>query len=639
MKEFPSRNTGKVSALCWMKRERRSFECRESARLMPFSQISDFFGNMRMSRKLLLSYLFAILLPLIIIGYYLVESMKSTAIENTIHSSQISLEQIRDNIQNELNNYIQITDNIMLDTDLIDYLTTTFGQEQEQFFLNSSSYTKLMRTYSQQIISLGADARIKVFTDNETTIRSEGFLKGSSVNIGQSLIYSLNEAVVSDPWYDKVMAADGIVVIGESYWNDQAGLMEFSLGRRFKADLIGDSVSVIRLEIPETNLFRFMEQGRENRATFLLNEDGIVISATEHREAIGASISSLGLFADQADDASALIRAAFSSRSMRGWELVSIVSSEALLTDFNRVILGKVWMVGIVVIAATAFMLLFSQTLTNRLKKLVHNMANIREGNFNIVVSQHQKDEIGELSRSFSKMVGRIDALISEVYASEIYVKKAELQKKEAELRALQSQINPHFLFNTMESLRMHLVKKNDRETGDIVGSLAKLFRGSLDWSNDYISLTQELDMIHNYLTILKFRFRNKLSYEVRIAEELLELTIPKFMLQPLVENAVQHGIECRRGNGKVDIVGWREEALVIIEVRDDGIGMSEERLKELRARIDSPEQSGAVSIGMMNVHRRIAAYYGTEYGLEMMSEAGAGTTVRLTIPLSREAD
>jgi two-component system sensor histidine kinase YesM len=279
--------------------------------------------------------------------------------------------------------------------------------------------------------------------------------------------------------------------------------------------------------------------------------------------------------------------------------------------------------------------LLFSNTLTSRLKLLVRNMSMIRDGKFEVFVGIEDQDEIGMLSKSFSNMVNRINLLIKEVYVSELQIKDLEIKTKEAKFNALQSQMNPHFLFNTMESIRMNLLGKRDYETSEIIQTFAKLLRKSMDWSRDMITLSQELELVEQYLKVQQYRYRERIQYIIDIDETLKQHYIPKFTLQPVVENAIYHGIEMKEHAGKCWIDAGLEGSDLIIRIRDDGVGMESEKLENVKKIVYAEDDpTGENHIGLRNVHMRLKLNYGDGYGIMIESVKDAGTIIQLRIPL-----
>jgi two-component system sensor histidine kinase YesM len=262
-------------------------------------------------------------------------------------------------------------------------------------------------------------------------------------------------------------------------------------------------------------------------------------------------------------------------------------------------------------------------------------MGKIRDGQFNIKVDDNGNDEIAILSKSLKSMADRIDYLINEVYKAEMLVKDIEIEKKQAEICALQSQINPHFLFNTMEAIRMDLWQKQEFEISEVITRFAMLIRKSIEWSDDSNTIKQERQLVEDYLLIQKYRYVNKLDYIINIDTELENYSIPQFTLQPIVENAIYHGIELKKGKGCVTISAQVFKGDIKIAVQDDGLGMTEERLSTIRDTINEEhKKAGKARIGIRNVHQRLKLEFGNKYGLTITSQEGIGTQVDILLPM-----
>jgi sensor histidine kinase YesM len=202
------------------------------------------------------------------------------------------------------------------------------------------------------------------------------------------------------------------------------------------------------------------------------------------------------------------------------------------------------------------------------------------------------------------------------------------------ELYALQTQINPHFLFNTLNMIRGKLLIAGDRENAKVIGLLAKSFRMMLKKGGPTIRLSEELDFISSYLQIQQYRFGDKFTYEIDVPEEEMDVLVPKLCIQPIVENAISHGIELSPSPSHIRISGQRSGNLLLLTIRDNGLGISLERLAEIQQRLNSDESlSGDAHIGLQNVQHRLRHLFGERHGLEITSEAGAWTIVTMSIP------
>jgi two-component system sensor histidine kinase YesM len=242
-------------------------------------------------------------------------------------------------------------------------------------------------------------------------------------------------------------------------------------------------------------------------------------------------------------------------------------------------------------------------------------------------------DEITELGMSFNIMIGKIKELLDSK------IKEQENLKK-AELRALQAQINPHFLYNTLDTIIWMAESKKTDQVVKIVSALSNFFRISLSKGMDWITIGEEVERIKSYLTIQKMRYRDILDFKIEVEKDVAENTILKLILQPLVENALYHGIKNKRQGGTINIRARRMgDNEVLLEVEDDGIGFTPEKLAQLRAELedDSGDFKMESGFGIGNVNNRIRLYYGRSYGVSIRSEYNTGTCVTLVIPAKTE--
>jgi two-component system sensor histidine kinase YesM len=270
-----------------------------------------------------------------------------------------------------------------------------------------------------------------------------------------------------------------------------------------------------------------------------------------------------------------------------------------------------------------------SKSIYTPIKKLHDVTTTITKNDLQALVTSDNKDEITELGMNFNIMIGKIRELLDSK------IKEQENLKK-AELRALQAQINPHFLYNTLDTIIwMAEAKKNDQVI-EIVGALSSFFRISLSKGKDWITIEEEVERTRSYLTIQKMRYRDILDFKIEVEPEVLHNTILKLILQPLVENALYHGIKNKRGGGTIILRAKQEnQDEVLLEVEDDGIGFTPEKLAQLQEELadDSGDIRLESGFGIGNVNKRIRLYYGKQYGVSIKSEYYTGTCVTLVIP------
>ena len=288
----------------------------------------------------------------------------------------------------------------------------------------------------------------------------------------------------------------------------------------------------------------------------------------------------------------------------------------------------------VLLLALLALTILFSVLAQRSLSHAIHTpiarlekfAAELAGGNLQARAPETSVAELHELTESLNSMAGRLQDLIDENRREQENLKKSEL-------RALQAQINPHFLYNTLDAIVWLAEAGQTREVIHITRALSDFFRISLSQGKDWIPLSEEIKHLTGYLTIQKIRYRDILDYQIEIPDELGSCQVLKLLMQPLVENAIYHGIKHRRGRGLVKVTGRMEGAWLILQVQDNGAGMSSERLLQVRDGLsgDGGESAG---YGLFNVNKRIQLYYNQPQGVWIESQVGEGTTVTLKLPV-----
>ncbi len=270
-----------------------------------------------------------------------------------------------------------------------------------------------------------------------------------------------------------------------------------------------------------------------------------------------------------------------------------------------------------------------SASATKRIRRLIGNMNRVVDGDFNIGILQGNNDEIGQLIRNFNFMLTKISMLIDERF-------NMGLEIKNLELKALQAQINPHFLYNTLDLIDWISVKNNSPQASRLVKAMSKFYKLSLSNGNDIVTIKSELEHVKTYVQIQNMRFEDKIRLLIDIPDELCSCLIPKIILQPLVENSILHGILEREGeSGTIQISGKASGEDIILSIHDDGAGITEEILSDIPAGIASNEAHG---YGVRNIDERLKLYFGSAYGLTYKSEERIGTTVEIRIKAIRQA-
>jgi len=311
--------------------------------------------------------------------------------------------------------------------------------------------------------------------------------------------------------------------------------------------------------------------------------------------------------------------------SYTGWKIVSVVP----MSSFDMGMTGtKYFVIMLVTVSMLAVILLnqlVSASIAMPLKKLNNSVKEWETGNMNPSIYIGGSMEVEHLGRTLRSTVEQIRQLMQDIVVE-------QEEKRKSELDALQSQINPHFLYNTLDSIVWMIEGERYEDAVFMITQLASLFRISLSRGKTVISVEDELKHARNYMNIQKVRYKNNFEVRFDIDPEILQCCTVKLVVQPLLENAIYYGVECMDGDGEIDVNGYRREDDIYIEVRDNGLGIPEDEVEQLLKENNRVHKRGS-GVGLLNVHNRIRLRFGEEYGLEIESEPDEGTTVRIHLP------
>ena len=288
-------------------------------------------------------------------------------------------------------------------------------------------------------------------------------------------------------------------------------------------------------------------------------------------------------------------------------------------------------LIGVLIIVVAVSAVMIVSGIIQPISQLNQATEKIAQGDFNSRSQAYSEDEVAELAVSFNKMAGSMQSLIDKV-------KEDERKMRKADLRLLQEQIQPHFLYNTLDTIVWLIESNEPDEAVTMVVTLSDFFREILSKGKEFISIKEEEKHISSYLQIQEMRYRDILEYDIQLDQVIYKYQILKLTLQPVVENALYHGIKYKRAKGCIHIHGEKEGDIIRLTVRDDGVGMDEEELEQLRQQIEKPCQETEKGFGLANVNERIHMYFGPEYGMKIQSQKGKGTTVEIVIPAILEA-
>lgn len=377
--------------------------------------------------------------------------------------------------------------------------------------------------------------------------------------------------------------------------------------------------------------------GDESQNVYIMNSSReIIVSNQDAPLSLGEDVwTQLGLNKEWVIDSDAGILVSQRYLASRDWRIISWNSNDVVFGEIMELRRLLIIINAIAIAGFSALSIYIATDLIRPIKRLVDAMRLVQRGDSKADVVVDRYDELGYLSKTFNTMVEETNNLVNRVY-------REQITKKDAEIKALQTQINPHFLFNTLESINWIARLNHVTEISEMITDLSTIMEASIGrGGRNMITLEKELDYIDTYINILKKRYGDRLTMKKEIEERLLYIEIPRLLIQPLIENAIYHGIDQKREGGEISIRGYVERGIVHIEVTDNGMGMTEEEARaiNLSLSIDSDQYFVSLadnvnkSVGIENVNRRIKLHFGEEYGILIKSKYACYTKVIITFP------
>ncbi|MCQ4088683.1 sensor histidine kinase [Saccharibacillus sp. JS10] len=590
-------------------------------------------NDMRIRNKLIFFYVIVVMIPVLIVGFIVIQYFRLDALEKATKQTENNVQRIKTQIENLLNVPISVSNQLLLDRDMERVATTVYPADRPielvNAYRNYTDFTNYVRAYSEV-------RSIQLFTDNSTLFNNLQFMNA-------------DREIQATNWYKQAMQQRSIFWMYIDDMNNPRlqNNKQLSLVRQIFFPNTGKR-SVLVIQINTDYLNELLSQ--EPFDTMVADKDGYIVAA-KNQSSIGKTLEEMGfeLAAEDTEqersferkiegvDYQVSINTLIPDSSVSGLTVVSAFSSASIVHDANRIGLIGAGLIVFILFMALLAVYFNSRLISSRLLKLNRNLNRVAEGDLGTVSRIDGQDEIGQLSEQFNYMVVNINELMSQVYEASEANNRMEVMQREIKLKMLASQINPHFLFNALESIRMRAHIQGEKDIARAVQLLGKLIRRNLELGNRHASLRSELDMVRSYLDIQKFRHGDRLHYELSAGEDTLNTMLPPLIIQPLIENAIVHGLENKETEGCVTLHAVRIGEEVLIDVVDNGAGMTPERLKQVEESIREKEESEESRIGLRNVHQRLVMTYGEECGLRISSELGKGTQIYFKIPAGRD--
>lgn len=576
-------------------------------------------AGMKLHYKMFLVYILGGALPIILIALYLVHGISRILIEQVEHGEVTELEMIRSQAEELFSTVSTVTKYFYFDPKLEEISRKQYVDYQEMVddykdYTGFQDYTR----YHNRIIG-----GVNIYMENDTLTENSHFGK-------------LTKERRQEEWYNAVKARNGGAV-----WryrpipsvNDDALAMMRML-RTEKGEEVGVLAVYIRPERFETLL-----RERSCDTLVVLNGETVItdMADTIQLEDVREFLPSGGNGQVQESiylgkDRYLMTCETIELVESQDWlQIVSFRAYRDILSSVNRQNARSILIFAVSVLLSVSIILIFSRSFGNRVERFRVQMHRAAEGNFELE-EIGGSDEIASLYDYLGTMIGEIQRLLAQIYQERLHADRLTIQQKDAEFKMLASQINPHFLYNTLETVRMKARKSGQKDIEEIAKMLAKIMRSYIQISETDTTLKKEIELVECYLKIQQYRFGERIRYHIYVEPDLMEYKILPLVLQPIVENSIIHGLESKEGEGNISISARTEDKNIVISIEDDGLGIPADKLENMRQRLNRYDEKGR-HIGVANVHQRVRLKYGDQYGVRIDSREKEFTKVEILLP------
>lgn len=571
-------------------------------------------SNLKIRSKLILIYVICVFLPIVLTNVLFYQVTTNNIKNQKTADAEEAIAQLQSELGALIDDAAGISYLYSIDRQLIDHLNTEHPS-------NDHYVTSLK----------GISSLFNRADKEDRTISSITIMSGNPTVLASSHIIPLDDAIRNEDWYLRIknynrtyphlyVTHDGISVIqklSDPLYESYENVIKIDLNDNYVRQLLDLSSFTGDLYLVDPN-----DQARYGRLANGIPSALITADRTPGLDDI-----------PKPDKPIVISKRYQSSRYLNDWMVYGVLDEEKILFDVRQSGRFILWFAGINFLVPTMVILVFSRSIHSRIQNVLRHMKSIKGKDFERIPYLGERDEVGELAVEFNRMSQRIENLINDVFVAEIQKKELELRQRQAQLHALHSQINPHFLFNSLETIRMRSQMKGENQTAKTIQNMATIFRKSILWKRSFVTIREELELIECFLEIQKYRFDSKLEFHIEVAQSVLDVEIPKMAFLPFVENASIHGIENIPGIGYITIQIARERDQIVFVIADNGVGIEQEKIDELHRYFEEDAFMGD-SIGMKNVITRLKICYGESFSFAIHSERHKGSRIMLRLPI-----
>lgn len=599
-------------------------------RLKKFFKVNSIQASIIISFMLLISIL--VLFFSMISYYYTIKDFESMSINYTTRL----LKEINFSIDSYISNMKNMAQVVVENKDVCSLMT--YYSKHDTKALTGAEQVAFERLFSSASTHMDTVAKTRNDITNIAIISRKGNVV---LNNSQKRVNKFSEYNISD-WYLKPLSYKDNIIVSPSHVQnliDNEYKWVISISKAIIDPITGEVTGVMVIDLNYKAIENICVNAQLGKSgyIYLIDNDKNIIYHPQQQLIYSGIKSELIDEILKLDNTEAYLSNKQKNKiyikdksTLTEWSAVGVINTNELIKNKRGTINFYVLLAGMAIVTASLIAIIISKAITKPIKMLENTMHKVEEGDFSIQCKVDLNNEIGHLSKTFNVMISRIKLLMAAAVSN-------EKEKRKYEIKALQAQINPHFLYNTLETIIWMSAGGKNEEVVEVTSALANLFRTSISEGENLVLLSVEMENIQSYLTIQKMRYKDKLTYQVEIPDKLQSLKTPKLILQPIVENAVYHGIKKSQVGGLIKITAEASANILTITVEDDGVGMSREQISQLFT-ADNHDHTG-MGIGVLNVNNRIKLCFGQEYGLFYHSEEGKGTRVDIRLPMIEDGE
>lgn len=584
-------------------------------------------------KKLIWSALLCFLLPLGGIYWVTNYMTKDLLLDRAVVSSEDALRAVQSDVNSVLDQTLELSNMVLTNSEIRQQILARQKQGTQEYDNEIRvGYSRLIRMLDE-LFAQHDDYYVTILGKNDFT-----YTNYSHNDFNPTLLYK-------QPWFEELNQIPSFstywVGLQDNYFDAAERVDSYlvTIGRPIRTSSNSVIGSVI-ISVNERKIRSHLQSGsNSDQDMMLLDEQGVVISHS-NPSLIGSKMAwwnQDGPGRTVEMDGREYVYAEQSIRP-NSWNLVSLIPLSSAVSKYKQILFISF---GLQVLFFTLFCILLMvliSAFTKPMRELSSFITRIGRGQLDIRSGIRGNNEVTQLARTIDHMLDRIESNIEQITIE-------QAKKRKAELEMLQAQINPHFMFNLLNSIRLNILIEGDKENAELIASLSSLLRMTINRDNEFIPLHEEVQTVHHYIRLMNFRHANQVRLEVNYEAGCDRALVPRFMIQPIIENAIIHGYEQFAGVIIIEAVHITEKGAddISITVRDNGVGMSEATLQELRANVDhvqetmAPAKKGFSGIGVKNVFQRLRLIYGTNAQLEVHSEQDIGTNITLKFPFEVE--